>query len=162
MGVEIERKFLVAGTGWKQGSGRRLSQGYLSQTGGVTVRVRIDEARGFLTIKGPTLGIRRAEFEYEVPVAEAHELLQLCLPQLIEKRRYEVMHEGQRWEIDEFLGENLGLVVAEIELPSEDTPISRPEWLGPEVSDDPRYRNSNLVLCPYKNWVTTKPTISHP
>jgi adenylate cyclase len=154
MGVEIERKFLVSGVGWKQGAGRYLSQGYLSQAGDVTVRVRIDEACGFLTIKGPTHGICRAEFEYEIPVEEAQALLQLCRLPLIEKRRYVVLHAGQRWEIDEFFGENMGLVVAEIELPSADAPFSRPEWLGPEVSDDPNYRNSNLVRFPYKDWPT--------
>ncbi|MDP1562662.1 MAG: CYTH domain-containing protein [Pirellulaceae bacterium] len=152
MGVEIERKFLVSGTDWKQGPGRQLSQGYLNQAGRVTVRVRVDEARGFLTIKGPTEGIRRAEFEYEIPVTDARELLQLCQPPLIEKRRYEVVSEGQLWEIDEFLGENSGLVVAEIELPSEDTPFSRPVWLGAEVSTDPRYRNSNLAILPFSRW----------
>ncbi len=152
MGIEIERKFLVSGTGWKQGDGRRLSQGYLSHGNDVIVRIRVDDSRGFLTVKGPTQGIRRSEFEYEIPLSEALEMLQLCQPPLIEKRRYEIKYAGQKWEVDEFFGENAGLVVAEIELPTEDTPFTRPTWLGVEVSDDPRYRNSNLVRLPYNRW----------
>jgi adenylate cyclase len=162
MGVEIERKFLVIGTAWKseygtaqqehRPFGRNLSQGYLSQNQQVTVRVRIDEAQGFLTVKGPTEGFRRAEFEYEIPLDDARELLELCRPRLIEKRRYVLEFGGHCWEIDEFMGENSGLVIAEIELPSEDTPFARPAWLGQEVSTDPRYRNSNLVNHPFQSW----------
>lgn len=152
MAIEIERKFLVTGTAWRQGPGRLLCQGYLNQACGVTVRVRIDDARGFLTVKGPAEGLSRAEFEYEIPLPDAQELLKLCSGALIEKRRYQVFLDGYCWEIDEFLGENCGLIVAEIELPAEDAPYSRPAWLGREVSDDPRYRNSNLVLCPFSSW----------
>ncbi|MBL8888511.1 MAG: CYTH domain-containing protein [Planctomycetaceae bacterium] len=167
MAIEIERKFLVTGTSWReearlqasvlqaselQGPGRLLRQGYLSQAGSTTVRVRVDDSCGFLTVKGPSEGLRRAEFEYEIPLADALELLKLCHGALIEKLRYRVLLDGSCWEIDEFLGENAGLIVAEIELPAEDASFSRPAWLGSEVSDDPRYRNSNLVRCPFRSW----------
>lgn len=152
MAIEIERKFLVTGTAWRQGPGRLLRQGYLNQGGSVTVRVRADDSHGFLTIKGPSEGLRRAEFEYEIPLPDAQELLTLCGGAVIEKLRYKAFLDGYCWEIDEFLGDNSGLIVAEIELPDEDAQFSRPNWLGCEVSDDPRYRNSNLVLCPFSSW----------
>lgn len=152
MGVEIERKFLVHGTAWKQSPSRWLSQGYLSQDGNVTVRVRISDQYGFLTIKSPTQGCRRAEYEYAIPLEEARELLLLCQPALVEKRRYSVVHRGKLWEVDEFAGHNTGLVVAEIELKREDESFDPPEWLGEEVTDDPRYRNSSLVLYPFSQW----------
>ncbi len=154
MSKEIERKFLVSGTAWKAGAnGRRVRQGYLSVERDRTVRVRAVGDRGWLTVKGPTVGLARAEYEYEVPLADADAMLSdLCTPPLIEKTRYEVCHAGHRWEIDEFHGANEGLVVAEIELASEDEAFERPPWLGAEVSDDPRYFNANLVRRPFSTW----------
>lgn len=154
MSKEIERKFLVSGTAWKAGaSGRRVRQSYLSSDQQRTVRVRAVGGRGWLTIKGPTVGLARAEYEYEVPLADAEAMLgELCALPLIEKTRYEVCHGGHRWEIDEFHGANQGLVVAEIELASEDEAFERPPWLGEEVSDDPRYFNANLVRWPFSTW----------
>jgi adenylate cyclase len=153
MAVEIERKFRVVGTGWRQGAGVRFSQGYLNRDKERTVRVRLAGDQAFLTIKGLTTGATRAEFEYPIPVADAEQLLKLCDGPVVEKiRRVVVAHDGFTWEIDEFLGENAGLVVAEIELPSEDRPFARPEWLGDEVTDDPRYFNSTLATFPYGQW----------
>lgn len=154
MSTEIERKFLVSGTAWKTRSpGRRLRQGYLSLDRQRTVRVRLVDDQAWLTIKGPTVGVTRTEFEYPIPAADARELLErFCLPPLIDKTRYEVRHGGHRWEIDEFHGANEGLVVAEIELASEDEPFERPPWLGEEVSADPRYFNASLARHPFKEW----------
>jgi len=145
MGIEIERKFLVQGHPWQEGNGVWICQGYLSQSDHVTVRVRIAADQGFLTIKGPTQGWSRCEFEYPIPFAEARQLLELCGTRVLEKRRHILLHQGDRWEIDEFLGQHAGLVLAEIELTSESQDFARPPWLGPEVSDDPRYRNSQLA-----------------
>jgi adenylate cyclase len=152
MPSEIERKFLVHGSEWRQGAPVRISQGYLSRAKKSTVRVRIAGKRAFLTIKGPTRGVSRAEFEYEIPVEDARELLALCDAPPLEKNRYTVEHAGARWEIDEFLGVNAGLVVAEIELEREDQAFSKPGWLAGEVSGDPRYYNSNLIANPYTSW----------
>ena len=156
MGTEIERKFLMAsgaGDAWRAGAtSRRLIQGYLSRDPERTVRVRIDEASAFLTIKGKSSGATRAEFEYPIPLADAELLLPLCLSPLIDKTRHVVMHEGHRWEIDEFFGDNAPLIVAELELSSEDEPFARPPWLGAEVTDDPRYFNSQLAVNPYARW----------
>lgn len=153
MGVEIERKFLLASDAWRAGAtGTEYCQGYLSRDPARTVRVRVAGEQGFLTIKGRSDGVARAEFEYVIPVAEARELLRLCEGPLIEKRRYCVEYGGFVWEIDEFFGENTGLVVAEIELPAVDAEFARPEWLGVEVSDDPRYFNSSLSRTPYTLW----------
>ncbi len=153
MGREIERKFRVSGKGWKSAEGVAFRQGYLSTAKERTVRVRIEGERAVITVKGPVTGLTRREFEYEIPLAEAAEMLdQLCERPLIEKRRHRVDHAGHTWEVDEFLGENQGLVVAEIELESEDESFDRPDWLGEEVSDDPRYYNANLVSQPYPSW----------
>jgi adenylate cyclase len=152
MATEIERKFLVHGTEWRQGEPVRISQGYLSREKQSTVRVRIAGKRAYLTVKGRTRGASRAEFEYEVPVQDAEELMRLCAEPPLEKNRYTVKHAGAVWEIDEFLGANVGLVVAEIELEAEDQPFSRPSWLSTEVTEDPRYYNSNLIADPYKTW----------
>ena len=152
MSIEIERKFLVVGNAWRQGDGVRLSQGYLNRDKDRTVRVRIAGAQAFLTIKGRSAGASRVEFEYEVPLADGLELLQLCERPLIEKIRRVISHEGMNWEVDEFLGENRGLVVAEIELQSEDQAFARPEWLGQDVTLDSRYFNSSLSLHPYVHW----------
>jgi CYTH domain-containing protein len=154
MAVEIERKFLVSGTGWRQSRPRHLSQGYLNRDKHRTVRVRIDDACAFLTIKGITIGATRGEFEYPIPVADAKQLLALCDGAVIEKLRHEVLFEGMRWEVDEFLGRNAGLVVAEIELATEAQAFARPAWLGEEVTHDPRYFNSSLATHPFESWPT--------
>jgi adenylate cyclase len=152
MATEIERKFLVSGMEWRQGPGVAYCQGYLNRDPERTVRVRIAGDQAFFTIKGIAKGISRAEFEYEIPVSDAEQLLQLCDGHLIQKRRYVVSYGGHRWEIDEFHGDNEGLIIAEIELEREDQPFARPDWLGQEVSEDPRYFNANLVVNPYSNW----------
>jgi len=154
MGVEIERKFLVAGEGWRaQGEPVLLRQGYLSSHAERTVRVRIEGERAVLTIKSKNVGAARGEWEYEIPVAEAAELLDgLCERPLIEKYRRRIPFGGFVWEVDEFLGENAGLVVAEIELPAEDTVFAKPDWAGEEVTHDLRYLNSRLIKQPYSTW----------
>jgi adenylate cyclase len=153
MGQEIERKFLVKGTSWQSGNGTSIRQGYLHNETDGTVRVRAKGERAYLTIKGNTTGITRLEFEYEIPLEEANQVLdELCQKPLIEKIRYEVHVSGSKWEIDEFLGENAGLVVAEIELEDENQEFTKPDWLGEEVSGDFRYQNANLVKHPYSQW----------
>ncbi|WP_062063845.1 CYTH domain-containing protein [Cellvibrio sp. OA-2007] len=152
MAVEIERKFLVVGDAWRTAPAVFYSQGYLNRDKLRTVRVRIAGEEAFLTIKGESVGARRAEFEYPIPLWDARELLKLCEQPLIEKNRRKILHEGFIWEVDEFLGENLGLVVAEIELPAEDSEFPRPAWIGEEVTDDSRYFNSSLSLAPFSQW----------
>lgn len=152
MGVEIERKFLVCGDGWRVGTGERLVQGYLNRDKARTVRVRLAGAQAFLTIKGVSVGATRAEFEYPIPLDDAQALLALCDGPVIDKTRYRVPVGGQVWEVDVFAGENAGLVVAELELPHEDAPFERPAWLGAEVTHDARYFNSNLATQPYRRW----------
>jgi adenylate cyclase len=154
MAKEIERKFLVVGDEWKRGAaGVSYRQGYLSTVKERTVRVRTVGDKGFLTIKGVTVGVTRSEFEYSIPTADANALLNdLCEKPLIEKTRFKVQHAGLTWEIDEFFGENQGLVVAEVELKDEQQAIERPSWVGAEVSGDPRYFNSNLIRTPFSQW----------
>lgn len=154
MSTEIERKFLVAGPGWKDGAvGRRLRQGYLSVEEERTVRVRAVDDQAWLTIKGLATGFTRVEYEYPIPAADARELLDsLCHQPIIDKTRYAIRHAGHLWEVDEFHGANAGLVVAEIELRSEQEAFTRPPWLGAEVSDDPRYFNANLIRHPFRDW----------
>lgn len=153
MASEIERKYLVASDDWRTGTtGIGIQQGYLVRDPDRTVRVRISGAEAFFTIKGRSVGISRPEFEYPIPIADARELLTLCLPPLIEKTRYTVVHEGMTWEIDEFHGENQGLIVAEIELPTSETTFPLPAWVGAEVSHLPRYFNSHLSKHPYFRW----------
>ncbi len=154
MGIEIERKFLLKNADWRQGAlGTVFRQGYLSTDPERTVRVRLEGERGRLTIKGKSTGISRAEYEYEIPPAEATELLEtLCLRPLIEKTRYRVEHAGRVWEIDEFQGVNAGLLIAEVELESATAEFDLPAWIGQEVSDDPRYFNASLVEHPYVDW----------
>ncbi len=154
MAKEIERKFLVIGAEWKHGaSGVSYRQGYLSTVKERTVRVRTAGNKGFLTIKGVMVGVTRNEFEYPIPAADANAMMdQLCERPLIEKIRYKISHAGLMWEIDEFFGENIGLVVAEVELQDEQQVIDRPSWVGLEVSGDPRYFNSNLTKMPYARW----------
>jgi len=152
MAREIERKFLTNGSAWRRAGGMRLRQGYLSSAKGRTVRVRTMGDKAYLTIKGMAVGATRPEFEYEIPYQDAKELLNLCEMPLIEKDRYRLEEGGVVWEIDEFLGENRGLIVAEVELESEDQPFTKPDWVGEEVTGDPRYFNSNLIKKPYTKW----------
>lgn len=153
MGVEIERKFLVAGDSWRQQAGAGVScrQGYLVAGQGITVRVRILGEEAFLTIKGPTVGISRCEFEYAIPPGDAAELLALC-ENRVEKTRYFIPCGGLVWDLDVFGGANEGLVMAEVELESEGQPFELPEWAGREVSGDPRYYNSHLARNPFTRW----------
>ncbi len=152
MAIEIERKFLVTGDAWRSAEPVYYCQGYLNRDKARTVRVRIAGGQGFLTIKGPSQGASRSEFEYAIPLADARQLLALCEQPLIEKKRRKIPYEGFVWEVDEFLGDNLGLVVAEIELPSEDAEFARPQWLGQEVTQEARYFNSNLSKHPFNRW----------
>jgi CYTH domain-containing protein len=153
MGTEIERKFLVRGNDWRQGRPLRISQGYLNRDKARTVRIRIAESRAYLTIKGPNQGASRSEYEYEIPRHDAEELMALCDGPPLEKNRYTVMHAGATWQIDEFLGANAGLVVAEIELANEEQEFQRPAWVSTEVTLDPRYFNSSLIADPYATWL---------
>jgi adenylate cyclase len=155
MGVEIERKFLVADESWRDEVVSRtgIRQGYLALTERCSVRVRISGDQANLNFKGLTIGIRRSEFEYPIPLADAEAMLEeYCGPDVIEKHRHLVDHAGHRWEVDEFAGDNAGLVVAELELGSEDEAFEPPGWLGEEVTGDLRYYNVALVQHPYRSW----------
>jgi adenylate cyclase len=154
MAKEIERKFLVIGDSWRsQGDCKRYRQGYLSTAKERTVRVRAAGDKGYVTIKSSNAGPSRSEYEYEVPLADVNEMLEhLCHRPLIEKIRYRIQFGGMTWEVDEFEGENRGLIVAEVELEHEDQKISLPDWIGREVTSDPRYFNSNLVAHPFSRW----------
>jgi adenylate cyclase len=156
MAQEIERKFLVKGD-YKPSVKKetRIVQGYLSSVPERTVRIRIKGEKGFLTIKGigSASGASRFEWEKEIPTLEAASLLEICEPGVIDKTRFIVPEKsGLMFEVDEFYGENEGLTVAEIELPSEDHPFEKPEWLGEEVTGDARFYNSMLMKNPFKNW----------
>ncbi|MGB5717199.1 MAG: CYTH domain-containing protein [Gammaproteobacteria bacterium] len=157
MPLEIERKFLLRGEGWRAlGAGVPYRQGYLSTDPGRSVRVRLVRDKGYLTIKGITVGAARAEYEYEIPAADASEMLdKLCERPLIEKTRYRVEHQGFVWEVDEFDGDNAGLIIAEVELDEEDQAIVLPDWIGIEVTGDPRYYNASLISNPYTSWSST-------
>lgn len=154
MGKEIERKYLMAGDEWRKlAKGTSYRQGYLSTVKERTVRVRTIDDKGYLTIKGITVGASRAEYEYDIPAADANEMLtNLCEKPLVEKNRYKIKIDGLTWEIDEFLGDNLGLIVAEVELADEDQKFEKPAWIGQEVTGDPKYFNSNLTKNPYTKW----------
>jgi adenylate cyclase len=161
MGIEIERKFRVVGDGWRAAAERvqPMAQGYLNDLAAVeggtqqaSVRVRIEGAQAFLNLKSRQAGHTRQEFEYPVPVEDARQLLALCTGGLVEKRRHYVRHAGHLWEVDEFLGDNAGLVVAEIELDSADEAFAVPDWLGAEVTDALRYYNLALAQRPYAQW----------
>jgi len=157
MPLEIERKFLLRGEGWRAlGAGVPYRQGYLSTEPGRSVRIRLVRDKGYLTIKGITVGAARAEYEYEIPAADASEMLDtLCARPLIEKMRYRVEHQGFVWEIDEFDGDNAGLIIAEVELDEEGQAIVLPDWVGKEVTGDPRYYNASLIANPYTRWSST-------
>ena len=153
MGTEIERKFLISSDAWRhEVAGVSYAQGYISRGTGRTVRIRIAGEKAFLTIKGPVTGISRPEFEYPVPMDDARELLQLCEGPIIQKKRFHIIHQGHLWEVDEFQGENSGLIVAEVELSHPDQQVHLPPWVGQEVTGDPRYYNSNLTIHPYGTW----------
>ena len=154
MGKEIERKYLVKASAWKpQDGGVHFKQGYLNSQKERVVRVRIEGAQAKLTIKGVTTGVTRSEFEYAIPVEDAAILLDnLCEQPLIDKHRHKEVHHGKTWEIDVFHGLNEGLVVAEVELGSENEAITLPSFVGEEVSSDPRYFNSNLLKNPFSTW----------
>jgi len=153
MGREIERKFLVEGKAWRKDEGTKFRQGYLSTTKERTVRVRTAGDKAYLTIKGVTSGATRPEYEYEIPMGDAEEMLDdLCEKPLIEKHRHKIGYGGLVWEVDEFFGDNAGLVLAEVELDSENQGFEPPPWIGKEVTDDPRYFNANLVSHPYRKW----------
>ena len=161
MGIEIERKFRVTSEAWRAAAHRvvPMAQGYLNDAASLTsgaqnasVRVRIEDTAAFLNIKSRAIGHTRQEFELPLPVDDAHALLALCVGGLVEKRRHLVRHGAHLWEVDEFLGENAGLVVAEIELASADAAFERPDWLGDEVTDAPRYYNLALAAVPFSRW----------
>lgn len=155
MGLEIERKFLLRSDAWRDevGDSVRLIQGYLLRSDRSAIRVRIKGDVAELNIKHTLDGISRLEYEYEIPVADARGIIEhVAQRPLIDKTRHYVAHGGQLWEIDEFHGENAGLILAEIELETVDQRFARPTWLGEEVSDDPRYYNSNLSKLPYSRW----------
>ena len=154
MGTEIERKFLVTGNEWRDMAvGVVYRQGYLCLEKGRTVRVRVAGEQAFLTIKGESSGISRMEYEYPIPVADARVMLaELCEQPIIEKKRYRITYQGFVWEVDEFFGENEGLLVAEIELEGEGQAFAKPSWIGAEVSADRRYSNASLVKHPFSGW----------
>ncbi|QVL44033.1 MAG: CYTH domain-containing protein [Alcanivorax sp.] len=154
MAVEIERKFRTSGVDFLANQeGERLIQGYLSHDPRATVRLRVQGDNAWLTIKGKTHGASRSEFEYPIPTADAHAMLdEMCPEGVIDKTRYRIKVGEHVWEVDEFHGDNQGLVVAEVELDSEDQPFERPPWLGEEVTGDPRYYNSALSRTPYGQW----------
>jgi len=154
MGLEIERKFLVNGDGWRNAadSSRRLRQGYLAIDAGTNVRVRTAGRNAWLTIKGKGDGLGRPEFEYEIPPSDAEDLLAMCHGRIVEKTRHHVRFGDHLWEIDEFSGTNHGLILAEIELGDDTESFHRPMWLGKEVSEDPRYLNASLAVHPFAEW----------
>jgi CYTH domain-containing protein len=156
MGTEIERKFLIKGDKWRKlGAGSSYRQGYLSMDLERTVRIRTYGKKGFLTIKGKTQNAKRDEFEYEIPCEDANSMLDvLCKRPLIEKTRYKITDGDLIWEIDEFWGENEGLIIAEVELDDVNKTITIPDWIGTEVTDNPAYYNANLVKNPYSKWKT--------
>ena len=154
MPFEIERKFLLCGDGWRENAvGKHYAQSYLSSHPGMTVRARMIEDTGYLTIKGPVIDGKRLEFEYEIPAEDAKTMCQeLAVSSVVEKTRYKVDFAGNVWEIDVFAGDNEGLLMAEVELESIDQPIKIPPWIGREVTNDSRYYNSYLAKCPFKDW----------
>ncbi len=162
MGIEIERKYLVtdiasglSGT-WRRGSASRIVQGYLYRGDRSVARIRVAKdsrsTRAWLTIKGPNIGATRPEFEYDIPVVDANQMMESMCECIIDKMRFVVRFEGSTWEVDEFYGENRGLVVAEIELDSEEQEFVLPPWVGLEVTGDARYYNSNLGQRPFSTW----------
>lgn len=155
MALEIEHKFLLANDDWRTNVSHSMvyRQGYLSSQPTSSIRVRVSNNQAWLNIKSATIGTQRSEYEYEIPLSDAQEILKtLCVKPLIEKTRHFVTHQSHQWEIDEFEGENAGLIVAEIELDSVAETFAKPEWLGKEVTQDLRYYNNNLAKHPYQQW----------
>jgi CYTH domain-containing protein len=154
MATEIERKFLVKDDTWRSlGTGTTYRQGYIYTENRTTVRVRLAGERSYLTIKGKRVGATRSEFEYPIPREDGEIMLEtLCNRPLIEKVRYRIPQDDVVWEVDEFLGENIGLILAEVELTAENQAIVLPDWIGKEVTDDFRYYNSYLARHPYREW----------
>ncbi len=161
MGIEIERKFLVTGDGWRAAAYKAvpMAQGYINDQAAMdsgamkaSVRVRIAGDEAFLNLKSRELGHTRQEFDYAIPVDDARALLALCVGGMVDKRRHYVRHEGHLWEVDEFFGDNAGLVVAEIELAGADEAFARPDWIGAEVTDASRYYNLALATRPFAQW----------
>ncbi|MBE9129687.1 CYTH domain-containing protein [Coleofasciculus sp. LEGE 07081] len=155
MATEIERKFLVKGEQWRDFAteGKVYRQGYIPTENNTTVRVRLVGEQGYLTLKGPRIGVSRSEYEYSIPAQDAREMLDnFCQRPLIEKTRYKIALRGLLWEVDEFVGENEGLILAEVELTDENQAIELPDWIGQDVSDESRYYNANLVQYPYNKW----------
>jgi adenylate cyclase len=160
LATEIERKFRLIDQGWRAGVARRshLRQGYIANTPLASVRVRLADEHGWLSVKSMTRGMTRDEYEVGIPPADAAEMLErLCQGARIEKWRHIVAYRGSEWEIDEFLGDNAGLVIAELELDSEDAQFERPPWLGPEVTHDERYYNIRLSEWPFRDWPENRP-----
>lgn len=153
MAVEIERRFIVVGDAWRGlAPGVQYRQGYLSVEKERTVRVRVVGNQAWLTLKSNISNVSRHEFEYPVPLADAQTIMGAMCPMVVNKLRHRIEHGGFIWEVDEFFGENAGLVLAEIELPDESTPFDKPEWIGEEVTEDGRYTNSFLSKNPYSRW----------
>lgn len=155
MAIEIERKFLVDKEKWEQlekPTPKHLRQGYIFSDESKTIRVRVADDLGYITIKGSTTGMSRSEFEYSIPANEGKELLDSFAVSELEKYRYNINYAGKLWEVDVFLGDNQGLMVAEIELESEDEQFELPQWVTTEVTGDKRYYNSKLSTHPFKNW----------
>lgn len=155
MAQEIERKYLIHSDKWKQmdkPAGQNYRQGYLLTDPLKTIRVRLTDTTAYLTIKGISVGATRAEYEYEIPKHDATELLDKFAISELSKIRYKIDYQGKVWEVDEFLGDNAGLIVAEIELKSEDEPYDIPDWIDRDVTGEDKYYNSNLTLYPFKNW----------
>src|ERR1041385_4432457 len=153
MGVEIERKYLVKAELWKKIKPQKsfaVKQAYLSRDPEKTIRIRVAGEKGFITIKGPSKGISRKEYEYEIPVGDAEELISEFTKNVIEKIRHHVLYKENLWEVDEFKGDNEGLIIAEVELDSENQKPELPEWVDKEISLDKRYANSNLIAKPFK------------
>ena len=156
MGKEIERKFLINKDEWEsleKPAGKSLRQGYLVTDPNKTIRVRTAKNSAWITIKGISTGATRLEYEYEIPYSEGVELLDNFAESVLEKIRYEILYEGKIWEVDVFSGDNSGLIVAEIELQSEDESFKIPSWIANEVTTEAKYYNSNLTINPYKNWI---------
>lgn len=153
-GIEIERRFLLKNDAWKAVAGAPclMSQGYLSVEKERIIRLRIIGNRAWLTLKGYISDVSRSEFEYEIPVTDAQTMMETMCPFRLEKHRYEVNYQGFVFEIDEYFGDNAPLIVAELELPAEDTPFPRPDWLGEEITSDGRFTNAYLSKHPYSQW----------
>ena len=154
MSIEIERRFLLKNDSWRTQAGapKVLQQGYFTVEKECAIRVRIVGDDAWLTFKGYISDVSRSEFEYEIPVADAQTMMDTMCPFRLEKHRYEVSYQGFVFEIDEYFGDNAPLIVAELELPAEDTPFPRPDWLGEEITSDGRFTNAYLSKHPYSQW----------